>query len=78
VGRQIVRVPVDFKHPTDDTGEYIPGAQLVAWFVDQGVSHDAADALLKSGFASSFVIRSNGDVQSRIEGGKIPKGSGPP
>jgi hypothetical protein len=50
------------------------GAKLVAWPVDQGVSQ-AADAYLKQGFAPSFVIRSNGEVQSGIEGGKIPKGS---
>jgi hypothetical protein len=51
------------------------GAKLVAWLVDQGVSPDAADAFLKQGFAPSFVIRSNGEVQLGIDGGKIPKGS---
>ncbi len=28
MGVEIVRVPLDFKHPTDDTGDMVPGAHL--------------------------------------------------
>jgi hypothetical protein len=28
MGVEIVRVPLDFKHPTDDTGDVVPGAHL--------------------------------------------------
>jgi hypothetical protein len=28
MGVEIVRVPLDFKHPTDDTGDVMPGAHL--------------------------------------------------